>query len=310
MIRKWLKAPYNIDGWRFDVADTFARNNEVQLAHEIWPEIRRSIREENPDAAILAEDWGDCASYLQGKEWDSPMNYFGCARVLRQFAGEPDLFNARNPILKKIAYKMTAEDVRARVMEHLAKLPFLIWQNQFNLIDSHDIPRLHNNPEINSDEYRGVVIMQFMLIGAVSIYYGDEAQIDGWITDNEGCRATFPWNSDFRKTEMWKFYQRLAHLKSEDNLLADGGQKFIYASGGVLALARFTRDRAFVAIMSVSDQDEVIRLPLGALGAVGFMGTRDYFGIPIELVDAEYDDHSVKMLVRAHKSYLCETILL
>ena len=142
------------------------------------------------------------------------------------------------------------------------------------------------------------------------IYYGDEAQIDGWITDNEGCRATFPWNSDFRKTEMWKFYQRLAHLKSEDNLLADGGQKFIYASGGVLALARFTRDRAFVAIMSVSDQDEVIRLPLGALGAVGFMGTRDYFGIPIELVDAEYDDHSVKMLVRANKSYLCETILL
>lgn len=310
VIRKWLKAPYNIDGWRFDVADTFARNNEVQLAHEIWPEIRRSIREENPDAYILAEDWGDCASYLQGKEWDSPMNYFGCARVLRQFAGEPDLFNARNPILKKIAYKMTAEDVRARVMEHLAKLPFLIWQNQFNLIDSHDIPRLHNNPEINSDEYRGVVIMQFMLIGAVSIYYGDEAQIDGWITDNEGCRATFPWNSDFRKTEMWKFYQRLAHLKSEDNLFADGGQKFIYASGGVLALARFTRDRAFVAIMSVSDQDEVIRLPLGALGAVGFMGTRDYFGIPIELVDAEYDDHSVKMLVRAHKSYLCETILL
>lgn len=310
VIKKWLKAPYNIDGWRFDVADTFARNREIQLAHEIWPELRRSIREENADAYILAEDWGDCAPYLQGKEWDSAMNYYGCARVFRQFAGEPDLFNARNPLLNRVPYKMSAEDVRARVMEHLARLPFTIWQNQFNLIDSHDVPRLHNNPEINIEEYRGVVIMQFMLIGTASVYYGDEVQIDGRITDNEGCRAPFPWDRDFRETDNWKFYQRLAHMKAEDRLFADGGQKFLYAAGGVLALARFTDERALVAVMSVSDRDEVIRLPLGVLGASGFAGEQDVFGTPIELAAADHDEHSVNMIVRAHKSYLCETIFI
>ncbi len=35
VIRKWLKEPFCIDGWRFDVADVFARNNEVQLSHEL-----------------------------------------------------------------------------------------------------------------------------------------------------------------------------------------------------------------------------------------------------------------------------------
>ncbi len=308
VIRKWLKPPYSIDGWRFDVADTFARNKEFQLAHEIWPGLRKSIREENPDAYILAEDWGDCAPYLQGKEWDSPMNYYGCARVFRQFAGEPDLFHARNPLLKEVPYKMTAEDVKARVMEHLAKLPFAIWQNQFNLIDSHDVPRLHNNPKINSDEYRGVIIMQFMLVGTASIYYGDEVQIDGRTSDNEGCRAPFPWDRDFRENDTWKFYQQLAHRKAEDRLLAEGGQKFLYAAGGVLALARFTRERALVAVMSVSGRDEVIRLPLGVLGASGFSGERDVFGSPIELLAGECDRHSVRMIVRAHKAYLCETV--
>ena len=81
VLKKWLKPPYSIDGWRFDVADVLARNDAVQLADEIWPEITASIKAENPQAYILAEDWGDCAHYMQGGQWDSPMNYYGCGRA-------------------------------------------------------------------------------------------------------------------------------------------------------------------------------------------------------------------------------------
>ena len=116
VLKKWLKPPYSIDGWRFDVANIMGRKDELQLSHELWPEIRQSIREVNPQAYILAEEWGDCGAYLQGSEWDAPMNYYGCGRVIRQFLGEPDLFMARNPILRQVPYKMTAEDVKNRVM--------------------------------------------------------------------------------------------------------------------------------------------------------------------------------------------------
>lgn len=57
---------------------------------------------------------------MQGDEWDSPMNYYGCGRVIRQFLGEPDLFLGRNEILRKVPYKMTAKDVQGRVTEHKA----------------------------------------------------------------------------------------------------------------------------------------------------------------------------------------------
>lgn len=306
VLRKWLKPPYSIDGWRFDVADVFARNNEVQLAHELWPQIRRSIRQVNPQAYILAEDWGDCAQYLQGKEWDSAMNYYGFGRVIRQFVGEPDLF-AHDPLLREVPYKMTAEDVEGRVMEHLAKLPFAIWQNQFNLFDSHDTPRLHNNPQVDPGQYRGAVMMLFSFIGAANMYYGDEADIGGWLDGHEGCRYPMPWSKDFQNSDTYKLYQTLAKTKAAHPALREGGMKFLYAKGNVLAIARFTGDEAFVTVMSTGNEKETVRLPLAAIGAKGIAGNCDVFGTPVACT-AHADGKSVYMEVEANQAYLmrCE----
>jgi len=304
VLKKWLKPPYNIDGWRFDVADVFARNNEVQLAHELWPEIRKSIRKENPQAYILAEDWGDCAHYLQGDEWDSPMNYYGCGRVIRQFLGERDLFMERSEVLRRVSYKMTAEDVEARVMEHLAKLPYVIWENQFNLFDSHDVSRLHNSPKINPDEYRGAILFQFILVGAASIYYGDEAGIDGVVGTNEGCRYPMPWSKDFKNDAIYQMYRTMAHMKAEHTALSEGGMKFLYAKGYVVAIARFCQDEAFVTVISTSNKTEKIRLPIGSIGAESFKGNADIFGKKI--IYSKMDTNSVELVVEPHQSYFME----
>ncbi len=305
VLKKWLKAPYSIDGWRFDVADVFARNNEFQLAHELWPEIQKSIREENPQAYILAEDWGDCAGYLQGHEWDSPMNYYGCGRVIRQFLGEQDLFNMRNEFLREVPYKMTAEDVQARVMEHLSKLPYVMWENQFNLIDSHDVSRVHNDPNVNPEEYRGGVILQFMLIGAPSIYYGDEAAVDGWIENNEGCRFPMPWSKDIEATDAYQLYHTLAHLKTEQKALSKGGMKFLYARDYIVSLARFYEQEAYIAVTSVNTEDREIILPIGSIGASDIEAT-DVFGKPLTYRKA--DDKRIALQVPAHQAYLIRCI--
>ena len=302
VLRKWLKPPYSIDGWRFDVADVMARNNEVQLAHEVWPQIRSAIREENPEAYILAEDWGDCSDYLQGEEWDSPMNYYGCGRVIRQFLGEPDLFNSRNEILRNIAYKMTAEDAKNRIMEHLAKLPYVIWQNQFNLFDSHDVSRLHNNPKIHPSEYRGAVMFLFTLVGAASIYYGDEAQAAGWIEEVEGCRGTMPWDSNFESTDNFRLYQKLVWLKKEHEAFSQGGMKFLYAEDEILAIARFDEREAYVTIISVNEEDCKIYLPLAAVGASAPEEDCDLFGRKLSY--QALDDKGIELQVKAHEAYL------
>ena len=304
VLKKWLKPPYSIDGWRFDVADVFARNNEVQLAHELWPEIRKSIRAVNPQAYILAEDWGDCAEYMQGQEWDSPMNYYGCGRVIRQFLGETDPFMSKNPYLRNIPYKMTAQDVKNRVLQHLAKLPYVMWENQFNLIDSHDISRLHNNPQVHPEEYRGAVIFQFLLTGAASIYYGDEAGAEGTLGAIEGCRYPMPWGKEFRSSETYRLYRTMAKMKAEHKALSRGGMKFLYAENNVVAIARFWEDEVFVGILSANDQDVTIRLPLGAVGAVGPKEDGDIFGKHLHYTAA--DSNSIALTVKAHQAYFME----
>ena len=308
VLKKWLKAPYNIDGWRFDVADVFARNNELQLNHEVWPQINKSIKEENPDAYILAEDWGDCGEYMQGKEWDSPMNYFGCGRVLRQFVGLQDLFNERNGILREVNYTMTAKDVEGRISEHLAKIPFVFWQNQFNLIDSHDISRLHNHKSISRDAYRAAVILQFTLIGAPSIYYGDEAEIGGWTENNEGCRAPMPWDKDIEGCDSYQFYQKLAALRKESSALSEGGMKFLYAKDRIVSLARFDDKEAYVAVASMEEENKTISLPLGSIGARIPEDSKDIFGEG--LIFAQGDHGTVQLSVPAGKSFMirCELI--
>ena len=304
VLKKWLKPPYSIDGWRFDVADTFARKDELQLAHELWPEIRKSIRAVNPNAYILAEDWGDCAQYLQGDEWDAPMNYYGCGRVIRQFLGEPDLFMAKHPILREVPYRMTARDVKNRVLEHLAKLPYVIWENQFNLFDSHDASRLHNNPRITREGYRGAVIFQFLLTGAASIYYGDEAEIDGTLDSMEGCRYPMPWNRDISACHAYRLIHTMTHLKAEHKALRQGGMKFLYTEGHVVALARFWENEVFVGVISTEDQDVKIRLPLGAVGASVPIGSTDIFGTPLSYrLNA---DASIELTVKAGQSYLMQ----
>lgn len=267
VLKKWLKEPYCIDGWRFDVADVFGRNGLVQLSHELWPEIRKSIKEENPQSYILAEDWGDCAQYMQGHDWDSPMNYYGCARVIRSFLGESDLLMRRDPELMKIRCNMPAEDVKARVYQHLARMPYALWGNQFNLFDSHDVPRLHNNESLTADDIRTAVLFQYSLPGAPSIYYGDEAEIDGLYGTNEGCRYPMPWNKDFEDSDSFRFYRRMNEIRRDFACMRRGGFMFLHACGDVFAIARFAENEAVVTVISKSGKGETIDLPLHFIGA-------------------------------------------
>ena len=297
VLKKWLKPPYNIDGWRFDVADIFLRNNEVRLDTELWPEICSEIKSVNPNAYILAVDWGDCSEHLRGDQGDSPMNYYGCGRAIRQFLGEPDLFMAEQPLLRGVPYKMPAKDFENRVMEHFSKIPFALWENQFNLFDSHDTPRLHNNPKISFENYKGAVIFQFLLPGAPSIYYGDEAKIEGTLESMEGCRYPMPWSKDFKNTENYRLYKKMTDLRKENDVLRNGSFKFLYSEGRISAFARFDENKVFVGIISKEDSDRKIRLPLSAIGAKTFK--TEIFGKDSEVSEDE-------ILIKAGESYLFE----
>ena len=72
---KWVSPPFNADGWRLDVAADLGHSE--QFNHYFWQRFRKAVKEANPDALILAENYADSSAWLGGREWDGIMNYEG-----------------------------------------------------------------------------------------------------------------------------------------------------------------------------------------------------------------------------------------
>lgn len=303
LVKKWLKEPYSIDGWRFDVADVMGRNNEIQLHHVIWPEIRKSIKDTNNNAYILAEDWSDCEEFLQGNEWDSPMNYFGFCRPIREFVGSLDYFSERKNLFKEVNYKLNARALKERVTEYLGKLPTVIQENQFNLLDSHDISRLHNIPKVNFEDYKGAVIMLFTFIGTTNVYYGDEIGLDGTIEEMEGCRYPMNWQENYKENKYYNLYSKLAKIKLNNKAFTEGSFKIVSCEDYVFSYVRFTSNSLWVIICSVDDMEREVVIPLKAYGKNDFNKDKDEFNTKLEYT---INNGYMKIKVKPHCSYIFE----
>ena len=72
--KKWLKKPYEVDGWRLDVAADLGYRKDFN--HTFWKDFRKAVKGVNSEAVILAEHYGDPTDWLiDGDQWDTVMNY-------------------------------------------------------------------------------------------------------------------------------------------------------------------------------------------------------------------------------------------
>ncbi|WP_408070763.1 alpha-amylase family glycosyl hydrolase [Butyrivibrio sp. JL13D10] len=304
VLRKWLKPPYNIDGWRFDVADVLARNDDVQLADEVWKEVCSAIRQEKEDAIIIGEHWADCNEYLQGDLWNTPMNYYGYGRIIRQFAGLPELFISRCEPLAAVDYQMTAKDVVNRTNDHYNTLPQVIADCQMNLYDSHDVPRVHNYECISFEKWKLVATSQLLFTGIPCIYYGDELGIDGYVEHDAGFRYPMCWDRDDDVSRKhFKVYKTITGLRREKKAFAEGGRKVLFADGRILVVARFFKDEMYLGILSMEDKSRTIRIPVWEIGAAQPASDKDKFGDSIKW---SVDDGDLIVEVPAYASYIFE----
>lgn len=278
VVRRWLKEPYSIDGWRFDVGFCTARKDEAQLQHEVWPEIRKSVKGINPAAYIMGEHWTDNREFLGGNEWDASMNYFGFGRPVRGFAGEADELVKRLGEYAPPPSGMRAEGVAAMFMQHLARLPWQLASLQYNLYDSHDISRLHNNSGITYESRRAAIIMQFTFPGAPGIYYGDEISLDGHTLTVEGCRYPMEWDAAVQDGACLELHKTLARLKREEDALQTGGFKILYAKAYVLSYARFTSQKAFITVCSQDTEPVRALIPAALVGVADDWTITEIFG--------------------------------
>lgn len=133
IVRHWLKAPWNMDGWRLDVMHMLgeaggARNNLLHVAG-----LTRAAKETQPEAYIVGEYFGDARQWLQADVEDAAMNYRGFTFPLWGFLANTDI--SYDPQQIDAQTCMTWMDNYRAGLSHQQQL------RMFNQLDSHDTAR-------------------------------------------------------------------------------------------------------------------------------------------------------------------------
>ena len=282
VIRHWLRA--GARGWRLDVAD--------ELSDEFLADIKTAALKERPDALVLGEVWEDASNkvaygklrhYLLGSELDSAMNYPFRDLVLGLLAGEDSGY--------------TAYDAAEAIETLRENYPDEALACALNLLGSHDRARIisilggapnpDSLPEAERSTYRlsdnqlGLaksrfwlaVLIQMTFRGVPSIYYGDEAGVQG-LTD-PGNRATFPWGHEDR--DFFDMVRNTSALRRTLSLFTTGSIEAHALNDDVLSYTRRGEDDqvATVVINRSLSAMHTVRIPAEGSMAIDVISGHD-----------------------------------
>ena len=237
VVEHWLKA--GADGFRLDVVD--------ELPDEFIRQLKKRIREIRPDALLIGEVWEDASNkhsygvrrrYFVDGILDSAMNY-----------------PFRNAIINFIRGWDNGPGLKDAVMTIAENYPPQVFLCNMNLLGTHDTPRVltalvdnYDGPReeqakrfLSRSQYvtaqeRLILasFLQYTLPGAPSLYYGDEAGMEGY--KDPFNRRTYPWGKEDR--ELVAHFRQLGKLRKQCPALRLGDIDFFKADDRRIGFTR------------------------------------------------------------------------
>lgn len=271
--KKWVSPPFNVDGWRLDVAADLGYSHEFN--HVFWSMFREAVKSANNDAVILAEHYGDPSFWLDGKCWDGVMNYDGFMEPVSWFLTGLEKHSDR----EDMNLKGNADAFFLMLKNALGKMPYDSILVSMIQLSNHDHSRFltrtngivgrinsHKSEDAKSgvklEVMRQAIMMQITLPGAPTVYYGDEVGVCGF-TDPDS-RRTYPWgNENLELLEYHRYMNKWHRIRKE---LKTGSLIRLISTGGVVCYARVLKDNISVVIINAGEYTAKTDIPLYLTG--------------------------------------------
>lgn len=267
--KKWVSPPYNVDGWRLDVAADLGYSNEYN--HIFWKTFRQEVKRANPNALILAEHYGDPQEWLQGDEWDSVMNYDAFMEPLTWFLTGMEKHSDE----RRMDLWGNADNFVNAMHHFMATMLTPSLQVAMNELSNHDHSRFLTRTNhmagrldslgskaaeegVNCAVMREAVVVQMTWVGAPTVYYGDEAGVCGF-TDPDN-RRTYPWGNENK--ELLDFHREMIRIHKTESPLRTGSIRMLTYEENVLAYGRFQGEEQIVVVLNNSDELKEIIVPV------------------------------------------------
>jgi alpha-glucosidase len=271
--KKWVSEPFNVDGWRLDVAADLGHSNEYN--HYFWKKFRQVVKEANPNALILAEHYGNPKQWLQGDEWDTVMNYDAFMEPVTWFLTGMQKHGDyhRNDL------EGNGKAFHDSMLSNMAKFSGPSLYCAMNQLSNHDHSRFltRTNHVVGRVKDLGseaagenldkalmhlAVLMQMTLPGAPTLYYGDEAGQVGF-TDPDN-RRTFPWGRE--DWELIQFHKDLIRIHKKQVALKDGSFKMLDYGNDYVSYGRFTEEEQLAIAINIDVSPMQKMIPVWELG--------------------------------------------
>lgn len=237
VVAHWLKA--GADGFRLDVVD--------ELPDEFVDLLKKRIRQIKPDALLIGEVWEDASNkeaygvrrrYFVDGELDSAMNY-----------------SFRTAILNFLRDRDDGRGFKDTVMTIAENYPRNVLLCNMNLLGTHDTPRIltalvddfDGSREEKSKRHLSMAqymlaqerllmasFLQYTLPGIPSLYYGDEAGVEGY--KDPFNRRTYPWGREDKA--LLEHFKRLGRLRKDTEPLRLGDIQFFQSGDQKLGFSR------------------------------------------------------------------------
>lgn len=259
VLRHWLRPPYRIDGWRLDVANMMGRQGKAQLVHKIGRGIRRAVKQQNPDAYLVGENFFDGSPHLQGEELDAIMNYQGFTFPILRWLTGYDLMRYGDAVGWIREHPMPTDAMARQLRAFMAAIPWQVAIQQFNLLGSHDTPRVMTIADEDPRAARVAATLLLTYPGTPSVYYGDEIGLPGGRDpDNRRC---MPWDPSEWNGALRDHYRSLIRLRLASPALRHGGYQVLYADGDTFAFLRDVEEER-VIVVARRKADSLDELPV------------------------------------------------
>ena len=257
VIRKWTN--FGIDGWRLDVVD--------ELPTDFVDELRAAIKKANEKVVVIGEVWEDASvkvsygtlrPYLTKGELDGVMNYV-----------------FKEAVLSFVLYG-GAKAFGTKVMRIYENYPLDALNSSMTLIGTHDTVRAvtalsgldvrHTTKEqrltlrlsgealdLSLKRVKIASLLQFLLPGVPSVYYGDEVGLQGY--EDPMNRAPFPWGEE--NEDLLSHYRFLGGLRKKYKEILLGGMD-VREQGELLILHRFRDGKNLFAVVNPTFEDRLL----------------------------------------------------
>lgn len=257
VVEKWQKL--GADGWRLDVVD--------ELPIDFVNLLIKKIKSVNKDALVIGEVWEDASTkvsygelrpYLLGDQLDGTMNYpFMNAIIAYVRDGDEKFFK---DTVQSILENYPKETVYC-LMNSLGTHDTVRIINALSDVRAHGWSKTHKlGYKLPDSEYEKAKkklylasVLQFTLPGIPSIFYGDEAGLQGF--DDPINRRPYPWGSE--DEEILDHYKKLGRIRRENRAVFSGGFN-MRDENGLVAYERAGGDDEILIAVNAGADDKTL----------------------------------------------------